>query len=209
MSGYGGDLPTRRRVLASLGTGTAAGLAGCFGDANGDGGEGGDDTGDGTDEADEDHQYATNLAHPGDEPIEFEGLRCPVCNMQPADYPSWQSQLGHEDGTGAAFDTPGCLFAYYAAPPTESPVEGAWVTDFETGDLIDATAAHYVIVTDENAVTGEVMGLNPRPFADREDAVAYLEEWDAESLTEDDIIGLADVDRDVAAIYRGNRLPDE
>ncbi|WP_049923063.1 nitrous oxide reductase accessory protein NosL [Halopiger djelfimassiliensis] len=190
----------RRRLLASIAAGTGVGIAGCLN---------GDEPGDESDEDDE-HRYATTLRHPGDEPIEFtDDQNCPVCAMTPRDYPHWRSQLAHENGAGAAFDTPGCLFAYYAAPPTDSPVVGAWVSEFGRNALIDATEAHYVLVTDDNAVYGETMGLNPRPFADREDAVAYLDEWDAEDLTENDIIELVDVDRDVAAIYRSGRLPDE
>ncbi|RQG91935.1 nitrous oxide reductase accessory protein NosL [Natrarchaeobius chitinivorans] len=209
MTGGARDFATRRRVLELAGTGIAVGVAGCLGE-NGPGDEHDDHGDDSGADSDGEHQYATHLEHPGGEPIEFaNGQRCPVCNMQPADYPNWQSQLAHDDGTGAAFDTPGCLFAYLVAPPTDAAIDGVWVTDFETGQLVDATEAHFVIVTDDSAVPEEVMGLNPRPFADREDAVAYLEEWDAEELTEDDVIGLEDVDRDVAAIYRGNRLPDE
>lgn len=198
----------RRRLLGAIGGGVCVGLAGCLGDDDADGN--GDDGTDDEDDGDDEHQYAIDLEHPGDEPLEFTGQHnCPVCNMTPADYPTWQAQLAHEDGTGALFDTPGCLFAYYAVPPTDSDVAAAWVTDFETGDLIDATEAHFVLVTDDEPVPDEVMGLNPRPFADRDDAVAYLDEWDAEELTEDDIVGLDDVDHDVAAIYRGNRMPNE
>ncbi|MFC4437046.1 MULTISPECIES: nitrous oxide reductase accessory protein NosL [Natrialbaceae] len=203
MSQHDGRSHTRRRLLGAIGTGATGAVAGCLG-RNG----GGEDEGE--DEDDREHQYATSVEHPGDEPLDFTGeYNCPVCNMTPADYSVWQSQLAHEDGTGAVFDTPGCLFAYYAVPPTDSDVVAAWVTDFETGELIDATEAFFVLVTDDEPVPDEVMGLNPRPFEDRDDAVAYLDEWDAEELTEDDIIGLTDVDREVAAIYRGNRLPDE
>ncbi|RQG87013.1 hypothetical protein EA462_15320 [Natrarchaeobius halalkaliphilus] len=211
MTGLESEPLVRRRFIGAIGTGTAVCFAGCLGE-NGSGDDHGDhathddhQNGDGGE-----NQFETSLEHPGNEPIEFaDDLRCPVCNMVPAQYPQWQSQLAHENGDGAVFDTPGCLFAYYAVPPTDSPVTAVWVTDFESGDLIDATEAHFVIVTDETAVTGEVMEINPRPFADRDDAVAYLSEWDTEELTEDDIIGLEDVDREVAAIYRGNRLPDE
>ncbi|ELY94831.1 lipoprotein [Natrialba chahannaoensis JCM 10990] len=191
----------RRTVLGSVGAGTVVGLAGCLG-GFGD-----------SDEPDENgndrHPYeARVIEHDGGEPIEFtDDQNCAVCNMTPADYPAWQSQLAHENGDGAVFDTPGCMAAYVAAPPVDAPVEGAWTTDFETGDLIDATEAYFVVVTNEDAVSGETMGLNPRPFADREDAVDYLDEWDGEELTQDDIIGFGDIDRTVADIYR--TVPDE
>ncbi|SIS05689.1 nitrous oxide reductase accessory protein NosL [Natronorubrum thiooxidans] len=196
-----GGLPIGRRgFLGLLGAGTVAGVAGCLG---GDGDDGsahvdGDQAG---------NSYDPNVdEHPGDDPIEFaETQGCAVCNMTPTDYPQWQSQLAHKDGTGAVFDTPGCLFAYLVATSSDSAVAGAWATDHGTGDLIDATDAHFVVVTDATAAD-DPMDINPRVFADHDDAVAYLEEWDAESLTEDDIIGLEDVDVEIASIYRGNRL---
>ncbi|WP_265110579.1 nitrous oxide reductase accessory protein NosL [Halosolutus halophilus] len=205
MTGREGRPATRRRFLGVVGAGVPVGVAGCLGGA-GDG-TGGDDAEVGDDG---EHQYETDVEHPGDEPLEFTGeYACPVCNMIPADYPTWQCQLAHENGQGAAFDTPGCLFAYYAAPPIDSEITAAWVTDFGDEDLVDGFEASYVLVTDSTPVPEETMGLNPRPFEAYDDAVDYLDEWDAEALTEDDIVALADVDREIAAIYRGNRLPDE
>ncbi|MFC4544460.1 nitrous oxide reductase accessory protein NosL [Halosolutus amylolyticus] len=200
MNGYVSRSTSRRRFLGVVGTGVPVGVTGCLG-GTGD---------DGNDDGDGEHQYATDVEHPGDEPLEFTGeYVCPVCNMIPADYPTWRCQLAHEDGQGALFDTPGCLFAYYAAPPTDAEITAAWVTDFESEALVDGFEASYVLVTDDAAVPEETMGINPRPFENREDAVAYLDEWDAEDLTEDDVVELTDVDREIAAIYRGNRLPDE
>ncbi|WP_049925470.1 nitrous oxide reductase accessory protein NosL [Halopiger goleimassiliensis] len=197
----------RRRLLATVGAGAAVGVAGCLG---GDGNGNGDPEQESTDD-DGPFNTAALVDHPGDDPIEFtDEHNCPLCNMGPARYSDWRCQLAHEDGRGATFDTPGCLFAYFAVHPVESPIIGAWVTDYNTGDLVDGTEAHYVIVTDESgADPDEPMGFNPRPFADREDAVSYLEEWEPEELTEDDILELADVTYDTAAIYRGGRMPDE
>ncbi|SFC06005.1 NosL protein [Halobiforma haloterrestris] len=198
----------RRRLLGLLAAGTTAGVAGCLG---GDGG--GEDRDDSAgDDEDDDHVYDRNaFSHPGEEPVEFtESQRCPVCTMTPLQYPDWRCQLAHENGDGVAFDTPGCLFAYYAFLPIDSPVVAGWVTEYEQRELVDATEAYYVVVTDDTAeeADDDVMKLNPRPFADREDAVAYLAEWEAEPLTEDDVIRLEDVDREHAEIYRGNRLPN-
>lgn len=205
-SGDAGEPITRRRLLGTAGTGTALAVAGCLGGPGGD-----DESAEGDEGADaaSGNRYGEDLVdHPGDEPIAFlEGQRCPVCGMTAKNYANWYCQLAHENGKGAVFDTPGCLFAYYAYQPIESPVTAGWVTGFESGDLIDATAAHYVLVTDEQATVDEPMGPNPRPFADRADAVAYLEEWEAEDLTEDDIIPLSEVDTEHAELYRGNRLP--
>lgn len=202
--GTGGPI-TRRRLLGAAGTGTAL-VAGCLGG----GSSGGESSAESTEsDSDDGNRYGESLVdHPGDEPIAFvDGQHCPVCRMTPASYSDWHCQLAHENGDGAVFDTPGCLFAYYAYQPVDAPVTAGWVMDVEAGDLIDATAAHYVLVTDKEATADEPMGPNPRPFADRENAIAYLEEWEAEDLTEDDVISLADVDQEHAEIYRGNRLP--
>ncbi len=190
----------RRGLLGTLVAGTAAGVAGCL-----DGGS--DDGDDHVDGETADISYDPNIdEHPGDDPIEFESSHsCAICNMATTDYPRWQSQLAHEDGTGAVFDTPGCLFAYLVATSSDSSVAGAWATEHETTELVDATDAHFVLVTDADAAD-DPMEINPRVFADHDDAVAYLEEWDAEDLTEDDIVGLEDVDLEIASIYRGNRL---
>ena len=80
--------------------------------------------------------------HPVDEPVEFAaGQRCPVCNMQPPDYPRWNCQLAHGDGTGLFFDSPGCLLAYYVVTeshPTDAPIERFWFTEFGGFELFDA-----------------------------------------------------------------------
>ena len=212
MTRFEGGPRTRRRLLGTLGSGVAIGLAGCLGGGSGndgDGNEDGDAAADAADDGDGDNRYAANVVeHPGDEPIEFtEDRICPVCTMPAVNYRNWRCQLAHENGEGAVFDTPGCLFAYYAFQPVDAPVTAGWVTEFEGRDLVDATEAHFVLVTDKDAVRGETMGLNPRPFADREDAVAYLDEWEAEDLTEDDVIELSEVGAEEAEIYRSNRLP--
>ncbi|WP_126663386.1 nitrous oxide reductase accessory protein NosL [Haloterrigena salifodinae] len=185
----------RRRLLGLLGAGLLAGGAGCLGGDEG-----------GADEEDDERTVDPILEHPGDEPVAFtDEQNCPICNMTPADYPNWHGQVAHEDGTGAAFDTPGCLFAYLVITTSDSPVAGAWTADFETGDLVDATEAHFVLITDETAVD-DPMKINPRSFANRDDAVAFLEEYDAEDLTEEDIVGFDEIDRETAEIYRGNRM---
>ena len=186
----------RRRLLGVLGAGSIAGLAGCSGD---------DDEADDEDGNDE-RAIDPNMEHPGDDPVEFTGdQECPVCGMPPTNYSRWNAQLAHEDGMGAVFCTTGCLFGYVAATASDSPIENAWTMDYEDRDLVDATEAHYVLITDEDAVD-DPMTINPRAFSDEDDALEFVEDWDAEELTEDDIIGFEDIDRDVAAIYRANRI---
>lgn len=199
----------RRRLLGALGAGTCVAVAGCLdgGDGAGEDADGGGDDGD---DADDEHPNAPHLEEPGDEPLEFErDQSCVVCAMTPTDYPDWHSQLAHETEERAVFCSSGCMTAYLADVPVDSEIVGAWTVDYETGELIDATEAHFVIVADEDGVDDEVMGLNPRAFADEDDAVAYLEEWDAEDLTEDDIVGFDGIDADVASIYRDGRFPEE
>ncbi|QLK25650.1 nitrous oxide reductase accessory protein NosL [Natrinema zhouii] len=196
----------RRRLLGALGVGMAAGIGGCLGDSGSKG-----------DENDENDNSGAQVYEPTME-IEFEdggpfsfddGERCAVCGM-PAKEHSGTGQLVHENGLAAVFDSPGCLFAYTVSSTPDSPIAAAWTTDYGTRDLIDATAAHFVLITDEDAAD-DLMGIDPRPYAEREDAVSFLEEWEAEDLTpeEDIIVGLEDVDLEIAEIYRGRKLPDE
>ncbi|MDS0477669.1 nitrous oxide reductase accessory protein NosL [Natrinema sp. 1APR25-10V2] len=202
------DRPThvleRRSLLRAVGAGAAGGVAGCLGGGPSANGSDGDSDGSPP------QVYEPTMENVDEGPFEFpEGHGCAVCSMPATDYPGRKGQLVHENGLAAVFDSPGCLFAYKVSSTPDSPIAGAWTTDYETGSLIDATAAHFVLITDEQAAE-DPMGIDPRPFAAREDATAFLEEWTAEELTEDDVIvGLEPVDMEIAAIYRGNRLPTE
>lgn len=198
----------RRRLLAVLGTGAAAGFAGCLGEDE-TSGEDGESDGDDTSEVEDlDNRM---IDHPGDEPITFEDdHHCIVCNMRPTNFSAWQGQLAHETDVGAVFCTPGCMSAYVAEPThfdgADTDIVGAWTTEYRSGEQIDATEASFVIVTDEDGAPDDPMELNPRVFADHDDAVSFLETWDAEELTEDDIITFDEIDREVGSIYRGDRL---
>ena len=195
MADHGGQSLDRRHLLGVLGSSALVGLAGC---------SDGDDDED--DEDEEDDEFEPNMEHPGDEPVDFSDEQsCPVCSMTPTDYPDLQSQIAHDDGQGAAFDSPGCMLAYYVNNSSDADPEGAWTIDHETGDLIDATEAHFVIITDEDEAN-DPMGIDPRVFEDEDDAREFMEEWDAEDLSEDDIIGFEEIDYDVALIYRPSHL---
>ncbi len=193
----------RRRFIGALASGAGAGIAGCLGES-----PPGDGENDGDDSAAQVHE--PTLEDVAEGPFEIpEGERCAVCNMPATDYPE-PGQLVHENGLAAVFDSPGCLFGYVVASTPDSPIAGAWTTDRATTDRIDATAAHFVLVTDKEAAD-DPMGIDPRAFADREDALAHLEAWDAEELSpeEDIITGLEPVDLEIASIYRPHRVPDE
>ncbi|OAQ52026.1 lipoprotein [Natrinema mahii] len=189
----------RRRFIGALAAGAGAGIAGCLGGNDADDGAGSPA-----------QVYEPSLEGIEDGPFEYpEGMSCAVCGMTAADFPE-SSQLRHENGQAAVFESPGCLFTYVVSSTPDSPIDGAWTVDRKTGEQIDATEAHYVLITDERAVD-DPMGIDPKAFADREDALGYLEAWEAEDLSpEDDIItGLEPVDREIAAIYRPYRVPNE
>ncbi|MFW5974122.1 MAG: nitrous oxide reductase accessory protein NosL [Natrialbaceae archaeon] len=189
----------RRTVLGTLGTGTVIALAGCTG--NGDDADDEEADGDGTDPDGTDEDDGTEqLDQPADVPEEEP---CAVCEMIAAEYPDWNAQLVHEDEERAFFCSSGCLSAYYADPTAfdgpDSPVANAWVTGFESGELLDAEEAHFVRVTDADDVD-DVMMMNPTPFENREDAEAFVGEF--EKYDEEDIIGFEDFDMDLAMLYR-------
>lgn len=209
-SGYRNDRGTNRRVgrrtlLGTVGAGTVFALAGCVGgDDEEQDDEASDDTENGDDGSDTDDGTET-LDTPAEFPAD-EG--CAVCNMVAADHPDYNAQLAHESGSRAYFCSSGCLAAYSADPTNfgddETPIENAWTTT-RGGELIDATTASYVRVTDSDHVD-DIMKMNPVPFADQEDAAAFVDqlndEFDA-GYTDEDIISYDAFDMDLAMLYRG------
>jgi nitrous oxide reductase accessory protein NosL len=136
-------------------------------------------------------------------------VACPVCGMTAANFPDWNAQALHEDGTRAFFCTSGCATTYYAVSGrfagTDAAVSGLWVRDFDTRELIDGTDAYYALETDSDRVD-DPMRLNPAAFASREAAVAYVEAVDY--LAPEDIVELGAFDRNLASRYRGRFLDD-
>lgn len=133
--------------------------------------------------------------------------RCAVCEMMAAEYPEWNAQAVHADGSRAFFCTSGCATTYYAVPgqfaETDADITGLWVRDLNSRDLVDGTAAHYALETDADRLE-DPMRVNPAPFAAREDAVAYVDA--VEYLTTDDVVELPAFDRELADQYRGRLL---
>jgi nitrous oxide reductase accessory protein NosL len=136
-----------------------------------------------------------------------EDAECAVCGMKAAKFPDWNGQVVHEDGTRAFFCTSGCTLTYHAVPgsfaATDAAIAGVWVTDFETGEFVDGSTAHYALETDSDRVD-DPMRLNPAPFADRAAAIDYVDAVDY--LTRDDVVGLPAFDRETASEYRGRFL---
>lgn len=194
----------RRPLLAAIASGASVAVAGCLG------GNAAESAGDEDDRDDADEP--TFPEHPGDEPREPpEGRRCDgPCGMEPADYPDSNAQIAHDGGEGVFFDSVGCLVSYHHDPTfydgPASAVENAWVRDFGTKELLDATTAFYVLDYDKERHE-EVMAHNPKPFAAREDAVAYVSSYD--DLDEDDIIRFGAFGAEQAHRYRDYPLPDD
>lgn len=196
----------RRTVLGTICAGTLVALAGCLGD---DDSESGDES-DGTDDGDS-QETDTGEMESLDQPVDVpEGESCAVCNMAPAEHPDWNAQLVHGNEDRTFFCSSGCLAAYTAKPQQfdgpDSPIENAWVTGYETGDLLSAADAHFVRVTDSGHVD-DIMKMNPTPFATRDDAVAFVDAFDA--YGEDDIIGFDTFDMDLAVLYRGQFFDED
>ncbi|MFB6155543.1 MAG: nitrous oxide reductase accessory protein NosL, partial [Haloferacaceae archaeon] len=204
---------TRRRVLAALAGTTAFGLAGCSG------GPGGRGTTTGTAA-----ETTTDAGTPPPESTESETERdvtapaevsadasCAVCGMSAAKFPEWNAQVSFEDGARVHVCTPGCFVAYRAAPNhftdgrTWDGVAGAWVRDYGTADLVDATAASFVLEGNRERIDAP-MGANPLPFESEGDAVAYTDRYD--DLTAHDVVGLDAFDVPLARTYRAKFLPE-
>jgi len=200
-------LLNRRRVLGTVGSGTVLALAGCVGtdDAEEDEPAETDD-----DSADDGEDEPTELS----EPTEFpEGEECAVCNMITEEYPEWNAQLVKADETRVYVCSSGCLLAYLTDPEhfggEDETVEAVWVTDYDTGDLIDGMEAYYVRVQDPDHID-DIMMMNPTPFENREAAASLIdelnEEYDGAYDVDEDIITFDDFDRELATHYREDLL---
>lgn len=198
----------RRTVLGTTGAGLVLALAGCVG---GDGGED-EETGDGTDG--DDGQSDTDDGEDGSQLVEAVEVpadeSCAVCMMKPADHPDWNAQLVHDDETRAHFCSSGCLLAYTVEPGRfdgpDSAVARAWATGYESGTLVDAGEASFVRVANSDHVD-DPMGMNPTPFAERSDAEAFVDEFEA--YDENDILAFEDFDRALAEFYRAKFFESE
>lgn len=209
----------RRSALGTLGVGVVFALAGCLGD---DDDEESDDTDENTtdDEPTDNEDGSTDNDDTTDtEELEAtafpDGEECAVCNMITEDHPDWNAQLVHENGERAYFCSSGCLLAYHvdseAFDGPDSPTAGAWVTDYETGELVDGTDAYYVRVADPDHVD-DIMMMNPTPFDARTSAEDLLENLNDEHGTvydDNDIITFENFDHDLAVTYRSNFFDEE
>ena len=194
---------TRRTLLGTLGAGTVLALAGCVGDSDSP--------------EDEPVDAETGTTDDLDSPTEFpDEQACAVCGMITPEYPEWNAQLVTTDGTRTYFCSAGCLLAYTVDPERfggdDEPIENVWVSDYETGELIDGTDCYYVRVTETDHVD-DIMMRNPTPFETRERAEAFIQELndehDVSYRTETDIISFEAFDMDLAVLYRSNFFEED
>jgi hypothetical protein len=206
MTNRDGPRLDRRTAITMLASGAAVSLAGCSGGEDGSTDTPADTTtgaspDDGT-TAEPDAGSLAAVDIPDD-------ASCAVCGMAAGKpkFSDWNAQAVHEDERRAYFCTSGCATTYYAVPDqfaeTDAVIAGLWVTGFESGEFVDATAASFALETDSDRVD-DPMRLNPAPFADRAEAVEYVDA--VEYLSEDDIVELSAFDRDLAERYRKMHL---
>ena len=139
--------------------------------------------------------------------------RCAVCNMAPAKFPDWNAQLTLDVGGGrrAHFCSPGCLTAFAPAPDefvdgaARAQLVGAWAHDHLSKRLVDATGAGWVLEVNADRIDAPMMA-NPLPFAERADALAYVDRYD--DLTRHDVVGFEAFDVSLARRFRAKFLPD-
>ncbi len=105
-------------------------------------------------------------------PAQTQEQHCPVCRMNPANYPKWRSRIVFRDGAAAAFDSPADLFRFlgnmakYDRQHTAADIAQIDATDFSRRVRIDARRAFFV---SGSSVRGP-MGPDLPAFENRADA---------------------------------------
>lgn len=102
--------------------------------------------------------------------------RCPVCGMFPARYPKWRTQVIFKDKEMTASDSPADLFRFlqnlprYDKKHVSADIAIIYVTDFESGEWVDAKLAYFV---DGSSAKGPMNIADLPAFADRNRAEAF------------------------------------
>lgn len=115
---------------------------------------------------------ASGLAMLAPRPIPADA-RCPVCGMYPARFPRWAAQSIFKDGAAHYFDSPINLFVFlqrvdrYNSRYAVDDVAISFVTDFETGQWIEAQDAFFV---HGSSAFGPMRDADLPAFASREAA---------------------------------------
>ena len=116
--------------------------------------------------------------------------RCPVCGMYPARSPRWAAQSIFKDGASHSFDSPIDLFFFlqrvdhYDSRYTLDDVAASFVTDFESGQWIDASSAFFVL---GSSVFGPMRDADLPAFSSREAAETFARKRGGKARTFTDI----------------------
>jgi len=112
--------------------------------------------------------------------------RCPVCGMYPARFSRWATQSIFKDGAAHYFDSPLDLFVFlqgidrYDRRYTPDDVAISFVTDVESGQLIDAEDAFFV---HGSSALGPMRDADLPAFASREAADGFIRSRNGRVLT--------------------------
>lgn len=112
--------------------------------------------------------------------------RCPVCGMYPARFSRWAAQSIFKDGAAHSFDSPLDLFVFlqridrYDRRYTPDDVAISFVTDVETGQLIEAEGAFFV---HGSSALGPMRDADLPAFASREAADGFIRSRNGRVLT--------------------------
>lgn len=118
------------------------------------------------------------------------GARCPVCGMYPARSPRWAAQSIFKDGASHSFDSPIDLFFFlqrvdhYDNRYTAADVAASFVTDFESGQWIEASSAVFV---QSSSILGPMRDADLPAFASRDAAETFARNRGGKTLTFTDI----------------------
>ena len=100
--------------------------------------------------------------------------KCPVCGMFVAKHPKWAAMVVDSNGHKFYFDGVKDMAKYLQ----NHTFKRAYVSDYYSGQALDATKAYYVLGSD---VTGP-MGKELIPFANKDDAKAFMQAHRAKAI---------------------------
>jgi copper chaperone NosL len=112
--------------------------------------------------------------------------RCPVCGMYPARAPRWAAQTVFRDGASHFFDSPIDLFVFlqridrHNIRYVQQDIAVSYVTDFETGQWIEAQRASFV---QGSTVMGPMRDADLPSFSTREAADIFANRQGGKVLT--------------------------
>jgi copper chaperone NosL len=112
--------------------------------------------------------------------------RCPVCGMYPARFPRWAAQIVFKDGASHYFDSPVDMFVLlqridrYSRRYALKDIAISYVTDFETGQWIEA---HHAFFVHGSNATGPMRNADLPAFSTRKSADAFARSRGGKVLT--------------------------